>query len=289
MVGFAPGGPIDITARLLAEKLRPLLNRVVIVENKVGAGQRVALQDLRRSAPDGNTLLLATNSPFTIYPHIYAKLDYDPVKDFTPVAGIAQFDMGVATGPMTGSNNLSELVAWAKANRGRAVFGTPGAGTLPHFVGVALGGGIAVPMPPVHYKGGSPPMADLAGGHLPILVNGLSDMLEMHRSGKIRIVAVTAARRSAMLPDVPTLKESGIDVTMGVTAGVFGPAGMSPAITDNIRTALVQALAMPDVRERTARMGLTLTPMTSLEFSTLLAEESKRLQQVVKASGHVPE
>lgn len=289
LVGFAPGGPVDLTARMLADELRSSLSRPVVVDNKPGAGQRIALRDLRNAAPDGSTIMIATNSPFTIYPHIYLKLDYDPVNDFTPISGVATFDQGIATGPMTGARDLKQLIGWIQANKGKAVFGTPGAGTLPHFLGIAFSRSIGVPMNPVHYKGGSPPMADLAGGHLPTLCNGLSDMLEMHRTGKVHIVAVASAQRSPLLPDVPTLKESGVDLTMNVTTGIFGPPGMPAQVVARIDAAIAQARSREAVRERMGRIGLTPAALDSGRLAKVLADESARLQALVKASGYKPE
>lgn len=289
LVGFAPGGPVDLTARMLADELKGSLSRTVLVDNKPGAGQRIALRDLRGAAPDGSTIMIATNSPFTVYPHIYVKLDYDPVKDFTPISAVATFDQGIATGPMTGAQNVKELVSWINANKSRAVYGTPGAGTLPHFLGIAFGRATGLQMNPVHYKGGSPPMADLAGGHLPVLCNGLSDMLEMHRAGKVRVLAVASAQRSPVLPDVPTLKEVGVDLTMNVTAGIFGPPGMPAAVLSRLETAVAQARMRDSVRERMARIGLTPSALNSGQFTAALAEESSRLQALVKASGYQPE
>jgi tripartite-type tricarboxylate transporter receptor subunit TctC len=255
----------------------------------IRGAKRIALRDLRGAAPDGGTIMIATNSPFTVYPHIYVKLDYDPVKDFTPIAAVATFDQGIATGPMTGAQNVKELISWINANKSRAVYGTPGAGTLPHFLGIAFSRATGLQMNPVHYKGGSPPMADLAGGHLPVLCNGLSDMLEMHRAGKVRVLAVASAQRSPVLPDVPTLKEVGVDLTMSVTAGIFGPPGMSASVLSRMEAAIAQARTRDSVRERMARIGLTASTLNSAQFTAALAEESARLQVLVKASGYQPE
>jgi tripartite-type tricarboxylate transporter receptor subunit TctC len=289
LVGFAPGGPIDLTARMLADEFKGSLLRPVLVENKSGAGQRIALRDLRNAVPDGGTIMLATNSPFTVYPHIYVKLDYDPVKDFTPISGVATFDQGIATGPMTGAQNLKELISWINSNKNRAAYGTPGTGTLPHFLGIAFARSTGLQMEPVHYKGGSPPMADLLGGHLPVLYNGLSDMLEMHRAGKIRILAVASAQRSPLLPDVPTFKENGVDLTMNVTAGIFGPPNMPAAILARMEAVIAKARNSDNLRERMMRIGLTPAAMNSAQFTATLAEESARMQILVKASGYQPE
>lgn len=289
LVGLAPGGANDIAARIVADKLKDTLGRPVVVESKLGAGQRVALGELRRAAPDGRTLMLATNSPFTIYPHIYTKLDYDPVKDFTPIAGVMNFDIGVAIGPKTPGMDFRQWAAWAQANPKAASYGTPGAGTLPHFLGVALAQALGVEMPMVPYKGGSPAMTDLAGGQLPLLINGLSDMLEMHRAGKIRIVAVTGDRRSADLPEVPTLKEMGVPVSSVITVGIFGPAGLPAELVQRLNGAITQAVLSPDVKEKFAKYGLVPAAAKPQELAATLAAESNRLQLLVKASGVVPE
>jgi tripartite-type tricarboxylate transporter receptor subunit TctC len=289
LVGLAPGGANDIAAHLLADKLKDLLGRPVIVDSRPGAGQRLALAELRRAKPDGKTLMLATNSPFTIYPHIYAKLDYDPVKDFTPIAGVMNFDMGVAIGPKTNVPDLKQWIAWAKANPTQAAYGTPGAGTLPHFLGVAFSKAIGVDMPHVPYKGGTPAMTDLAGGQLPILINGLSDMTEMHRAGRIRVIAVTGEKRSTLLPDVPTLMESGINLSSVITVGIFGPAGMPPELVTKLNTAITQAMTSPEVEQRFVKQGLVPATSTPQALAASLAAESKRLKVLVKASGYVPE
>jgi len=289
LVGLAPGGSNDVAARILADKLKDLLGRQVVVENKLGAGQRLALGALRRAPPDGRTLILATNSPFTIYPHIYAKLDYDPVKDFTPVAGVTRFDIGFATGPLTGANDLRSWLAWAKANPAQTSFGTPGAGTLPHFLGIAFGQAMGLNMTMVPYKGGALALTDLVGGHLPLLIDGLSDMIEMHRNGKIHVLAVAGDVRSPLLPDVPTLKERGIDITSVITVGVFGPAGLPAELVGDLNAAITKAVNSPDVIERFGRNGLVPAATPAQELAATLAAESKRLAVLVKASGYVAE
>jgi tripartite-type tricarboxylate transporter receptor subunit TctC len=287
LVGLAPGGSNDVAARILADKLKDLLGRPVIVENRLGAGQRLALGELRRSPPDGRTLILATNSPFTIYPHIYSKLDYDPVKDFTPVAGVTRFDIGFATGPRTGTSDLRQWIAWAKANPTQTSYGTPGAGTLPHFLGVAFAQALGLDMPMVPYTGGAVALTDLVGGHLPLLIDGLSDMIEMHRSGKIHVLAVAGDVRSPLLPDVPTLKERGIDITSVITVGVFGPAGMPPDVVRDLNAAITKAVNSSEVVERFAHNGLVPAATSPQELAATLAAESNRLGALVKASGYV--
>ena len=285
VVGLAPGGSHDITARALAEKLRDLLNMTVVVENKPGAGQRLALNEVKRSAPDGRTLLIASNSPFVIFPHTFNRLDYDPVKDFTPIARLMVTESALAVGPKVAATNMKEFVAWAKANPRQANFGTPGAGTLPHFVGIMLGKAMGVDLAHVPYKGGAPAMADFQGGHLPIIINSLADMLEGHRAGRFRVLATTGARRSPLVPDVPTMRETGVDIVSQGAVWVYGPANMPADVVNRTNAALVKAVSMPDFQQRFTKYGMTVAPSTAAELAAMQAEELKRWEAPVKASG----
>ncbi len=289
LVGLAAGDSNDVAARILADKLQTLLGRPVIVENRLGAGQRLALGELRRSPPDGRTLILATNGPFTIYPHIYSKLDYDPVRDFTPIAGVTRLDIGFATGPATGAADLRHWVGWAKENPAQTSYATPGVGTLPHFLGIAFAQAFGFNMPMIPYKGGAPALADLVGGRLPLLIDGLSDMIELHRAGKIRVLATAGDERSPLLPDVPTLTERGLDITGVITAGVFGPAGMPAEIVRTLNAAITTAVKSPEVIERFSHDGLISAPASPQEMAATLAAESARIAVLVKASGYVVE
>ena len=285
VVGLAPGGSHDITARALAEKLRDLLNMTVVVESKPGAGQRLALNEVKRSAPDGRTLLVASNSPFVIFPHTFNKLDYDPVRDFTPIARLLVTDSGLAVGPKVPVANMKEFVAWAKANPRQANFGTPGAGTLPHFVGIMLGKAMGVDLVHVPYKGGAPAMVDFQGGHLPLIINSLADMLEGHRAGKFRVIATTGARRSPLVPDVPTMQETGVDIVSQGAVWIYGPAGVPAELVNRLNLALVKAVTMPDFQEKFTKYGMTVAPSTAAELAAMQAEELKRWEAPVKASG----
>ena len=192
IVGVPAGGSIDLLARQLAEKMKDILGEPVLVENRAGANQRIALAEVRKSPPDARTLYIGTSGPFSILPNIYGdKLDYDPVKDFTPIARLVHFDLAIGVGPATPAQNLPELIAWLRANPQKASYGTPGAGTTSHFVGVMFASSLATPLIHVPYKGGTPAINDLVGGHIPMLINSLADMLEQHKAGNLRIVAAT--------------------------------------------------------------------------------------------------
>jgi tripartite-type tricarboxylate transporter receptor subunit TctC len=289
LCGISAGSGNDFTARLVADRMREVLGRPVIVENRPGAGQRIALNELRRAAPDGRTLMLCTTGPFTIYPHIYTKLDYDPVKDFTPIASVASFDVGIATGPQMKARSMQELIALAKADKAFAAFGSPGNGSLSHFVGISMGLATGLDLTHVPYKDSGVSAVDLASGRLPMLVTGVSQMVELHRSGKIRILAVSGGKRSAQLPEVPTLRESGINVSNTTTCGVFGPAGMAPELVRRLAAPALASVQGPEPREKLARYLFDPAPAGAQELAALMAEESKEFARLVRLSGYSPE
>jgi tripartite-type tricarboxylate transporter receptor subunit TctC len=286
LVGAASS--MDFTARLVAEQLRESLGRPAVVLSKLGAGQRLALGECKRAAPDGRTLVFATSGPFSVYPYIYNKLDYDPVADFTPIAGISYFDVAIATGPMTGTTDLKQLMEWQRARkRGDAVFGSaPGNGSLSHFVGVSTGMATKVQMTHVPYKDSGVGIVDLAAGRLPMMITGLQPMIEMHKAGKIKLLAVSGDTRSPLVPDVPTLKEAGVDVQSSTYTGVFGPAKMPPDLVKRLHDAVMPMLTNTAMKEKLAQQAMTPWPANGQQLSALLADERKRFEQLVKASGY---
>lgn len=288
LVGASAG--TDFTARLIAEKLKEILGRPVVVLSKLGAGQRVALNELQRAPPDGRTLMLVTSAPFSIYPHIYQKLDYEPLKDFTPIAGVSSFDVGIATGPATGAQTMPQLVNWIKANPKLAIYGSaPGTGSLSHFVGVSLGLAIGQPLTHVPYKESPIGLLDVATGRLPMMMTGLSGMIELHKAGKLRVIASSGNARSPLLPDVPTMLEAGVKVNTTSTVGIFGPAGMPPEVVRPLTTAIMAIASTPEYREKLAVYSITPKPSTPQELSAVLSEEYRQFAMLVKASGYVPE
>jgi tripartite-type tricarboxylate transporter receptor subunit TctC len=289
LVGAASS--MDSTARVIADLLRDVLGRPVVVMSKLGAGQRVALGECKRNAPDGRTLVFATSGPFAIYPHIYNKLDYDPVTDFSPIAGVSAFDVAIATGPMLGSTSLKQMVDWARSRKpGDAVFGSaPGNGSLSHFVGLSIGLATNVQMTHVAYKDSGVGIIDLAGGRLPIMITGLSPLVEMHKAGKIRILAVSGDTRSPLVPEVPTLREAGVNVSSTTSTGIFGPRGMPAEMVKRYHDAIVPMLASAAIQDKLAAQGMTIWPATPQQLAVSLAEERKRFEVLVKSSGFVKE
>jgi tripartite-type tricarboxylate transporter receptor subunit TctC len=270
--------------------MKDILGEPVVVENRPGANQRIALAEVRKSPPDARTLYIGTSGPFSILPNIYGdRLEYDPVKDFTPIARLVHFDLAIGIGPATPAQNLGELVAWLKANPGKASYGTPGAGTTSHFVGVMLASAIGAKLTQVPYKGGTPAINDVVGGHIPMLINSLADMMEKHKAGNLRIVAAGGPARSALLADVPTLSEAGIDVAVDIAIDAYGSGGIpSPAVT-RMNGALIAAIGNPDVLQRILAYGLLAAPSSAEELAQKQIAETKLWAEPIKASGFTGE
>jgi tripartite-type tricarboxylate transporter receptor subunit TctC len=262
-----------------------------VVVSKLGAGQRIALGEAKRAQPDGRTLVFATSGPFAVYPHVYNKLDYDPVSDFTPIAGISTFDVAISTGPATGVSNLAQLIEWMKSKKsGDAVYGSaPGNGSLSHFVGISIGLAANLQLTHVPYKDSGVGLIDLAAGRLPVMITGLSPQVELHKAGKIKLLAVSGNTRSPLVPDVPTLREAGIAVSSTTSTGIFGPAKMPPDLVRRLYEAINPMTLSPVVRERFAGQAMTPWSANPAQLAQSLAEERKRYETLVKASGYVKE
>lgn len=285
LVGFPPGGSVDVVARVLADKMRVSLGQNVIIDNKPGAAGRLALAELKRSPPDGNTLVFSPSGAMVIHPWLYSNLGYDPAKDFTPIALGSTFDFAVTAGPGAPAGDLKTVLAWMKANPAKANYATSGAGTVPHFAGQLLGQAAGVPMTHVAYRGGAPAAQDLIGGQVPLMVDTASETIEHHRAGKVRILAVTGEQRSRALPDVPTLKEAGINVTADAFFGLYGPPGMSPELVARIDKAVADALRMPDVQDKIYSLGLVPAHAGPAELAAIQASHLKRWEMPIKNSG----
>lgn len=285
LVGFPPGGSADVIARLMAEKMRASLGQNVIVDNKPGAGGRIALGEVKRAAPDGQTLVLSPSGALVIQPWLYSNLGYDPVKDFTAISRVSTFDFAVTAGPGAPAGDIKAVMAWMKANPAKANYGTSGAGTVPHFAGQLLGQAAGVPMTHVAYKGGAPAAQDLIGGQVPLMVDTASETIEHHKAGKVRILAVTGETRTKALPDVPTLKEAGINITADAFFGLYGPAGMAPDAVARIDRAVAEALRSPEVQEKIYSFGLVPNHAGPAALAATQGEHLKRWEAPIKASG----
>lgn len=285
LVGFPPGGSADTTARALADKLKDSLGAPLIVDNRAGAGGRIAAEALKASAPDGNTLLLAPIGTTITQPATVQKLSYDPWKDFVHVSQVCTFRFAFTVGPGTPAKSMPEYLAWVKANPQQANFGSPGAGTLPHFFGLMVGKAAGVELVHVAYKGGAPLVNDMVGGHMPAGMDTPLEFAELHRSGKLKMIAISGSGRAAAFPDVPNFKEVGVEVDGTGWFGVHAPAGTPKATVDRYAAAIVQAMQLPDLKERLFKLGLDATGTTPEQFVLIMQADKARWEPVIKASG----
>jgi tripartite-type tricarboxylate transporter receptor subunit TctC len=289
LVGFSAGGSVDLLARQVAEGLSSRLGRPFIVENRVGAAGRLAIDATKTSKPDGDTLLVCPQGPLTLFPYIFKNLKFDPFKDLTPIARLTTFDVAIGLGPASGVDTIQKFVAWAKANPSKANFGSSGQGTLLHFTGTSIGQKTAVPLTHVPYKGAAPAVADLLAGSVPMVVAPMSDMLEYHKAGRLKIVAITSHQRSPLAPEIPTLKESDIDVEVPGWFALYGPSGI-PVDEVKRRSQLVaEVMNQTSVKERMLRMGMISAVLTPEETLRVQRNEHAMWGPMVKASGFTPE
>ncbi|MEO6625221.1 MAG: Bug family tripartite tricarboxylate transporter substrate binding protein [Burkholderiaceae bacterium] len=285
LVGFPAGGSADVTARVLADKMKDSLGVPVVVENRPGAGGQIAARAVKDAAPDGNTLMLVPFAVMVIQPMVFSSVKYDTSTDFTAVGNTVIFPLAVAVGPATPARNLRELTDWFKANADKANFGSPAVGSMPHFLGELLSAQTGVKLTHVAYQGGAPMVVNLLGGQIAMGIDTPAEFAEHHRAGKLRVIATSGAQRAVQFPDVATLREQGVDVDASAWFGLFGPAGMPSAVTDRLNAALQSALKAPDVIERLGRLGLTTAPGSPADMAQRLARDKTTWAPAIKASG----
>jgi tripartite-type tricarboxylate transporter receptor subunit TctC len=292
ITGFAAGGTSDTICRRAATQLAPSYAKTAVVENRTGAGGQIAVQFVKGAAPDGATLLQTPTSILTIYPHIYKKLPYDPAVDLLPVSLGCVFDFGLAVGPAVPASvkNVPEFLAWAKANQAGANFGSPAAGSTPHFIGVLLGRNGGVELKHAAYRGTQPAMLDLLGGNVSAVSGPIGDLTQHLASGKVRILGVSGTKRSRFAPDVPTYEEQGIkDCTHSEWFAFFLPAKTPTEIVTRLNTAMRAALAHKDVIDGLATFGLEAMSSTPAELGDLVKRDTAKWAPITKAVGFTAE
>lgn len=288
LVGFPTGGATDIVARILNDKMREVLGRPIIIENRPGNGGQVAAIRLKNAAPDGTTLMLTIDHTHVTIPLTFKEPGYDPLRDFSPIAGVAQYYNAMAASSQTGIRSLKDLAAWLKANPGQHNFGIPAAGSVPHFAGLIVGAALRVELVPIPYKGGAPLVQDLIGGHVPIGFGSLTDLIEHHRSGQLRVLAVSGTRRARAAPDIPTFQELGLKgVDRNGWLAFFGPAGMPHTLMTNINAAVRIAMETPEARERFATLGIEPSPTQPEGLRDWVEDALKHWGPVIRDSGYV--
>ncbi len=291
LVGFPPGGTTDAVARRVADKLRGVRAKTVLVDNKPGAGGRLAVEELKRSPNDGSVMLMTPAAMITLYPHLYTKLSYG-IDDVTPVCTACQLSFGFGVGPAVPDSvkNIKDFVAWAKAKPDMANYGSPGAGTPPHFIGALLCKEAGVDLRHVPYRGSAPGIQDLLGGQVSAFTSPIGDYLPHLKSGKLRLLATSGAKRARFAPDVATYTEQGYkDLEFSEWYGFFLPGKAAPDLVQQLAAAIKAAVAAPDVIEGFAQLGLEASANTPAELAAAVRRETQAWGPVVKRVGFTPE
>jgi tripartite-type tricarboxylate transporter receptor subunit TctC len=290
VIGFAPGGSSDVVARLLAERLRGGYAPQVVVDNRPGAGGRLAVEAVKGSPPDGTAWLQTPTSVMTIYPHVYTRtLRYDGLTDFVPVSPVCGFPFGFAVAASHPAKTLAEFVSWSKA-RGTTEWASPAPGSMPHFLGVQFGQLAGLALNHIPYRGGAPMLQDLIAGNIQAALGVLGEQTPLLAGGQLRILAVTAPTRLPRLPDVPSFAELGYPaITAEEQFGAFLPAGTPAPLVGALHRGLAAALATAEVREALMRLEYEPQSMEPAAFAARLRAERDHWGPIVAASGFKPE
>lgn len=291
-VGFPPGGGTDAIARAIVERLPDVLGQAVIVENRPGAGGRLAVDALLGAPADGTTYMIAPNATPTFQTLVFgSQVRWNILRDFEPVAGLVVYPLGMAVTPNLGAQHAQEFVRWARQNPDKAAFGTPGVGGQNHFLGVQLARVAGIQLPLVAYKGSPPLMTDLLGGHLPSAITLMDQMITQHRAGRVRVIGVFTERRSELMPEIPTFLEQGLDVQLGEAwNAMWAPARTPMAELQRMRMALQRVLSAPATRELLmTRLACVPAYRDGAEMARLQKAELEAWEPIIRASGFKPE
>lgn len=289
IIGFGPGSGTDIISRLIAEELRQALGQPFVVENRPGASAQIAASAVAKSPADGYTLMLTSNTTHSVNPHIFKKLPYDPIADFTPIGGVAYFPFILAVNASLPIKTAQELVAYAQQNRGKLsyAYGTPTVQIPAEAINrLKQLGAVGIP-----YKSSPPALNDVVGGQVQFLVVDLASARPHLQSGRLRALAVTSSKRSALAPDLPTVEEALDlkDFDLAAWTGVFGPVGLPREVVATVSAALQKTLSKPEVRERIQQLGAEPTPSDTAAFTELVRRQLSIWGRNVSLAGIQPE
>ena len=282
IVGFPPGGPTDLVARLVAQHLSETLGQQVVTDNRPGAGGAVAGVLMVKAAPDGHTLFLASNGEIAISPNLYKKMAYDPARDLAPVSRIGGAQLVLMVYPGVAAHSVKELVALAKGKPGTINFGSSGIGSTAHLCAELLKTLAGIDIMHVPYKGAGPAMTDLMGGQVQMLITGLSSALPHIKSGKLRALGVTGANRVKTMPELPTIGETVAGYQMNSWYGLFATVGTPAPILNRLYSEIVAMVKRPDTNERFMGLGLEAEASTPQVFATQIKEEIAKWAKVIK-------
>jgi tripartite-type tricarboxylate transporter receptor subunit TctC len=282
LVGFAPGGAMDIVARTVGQKMSASLGQPVVVDNKPGAGSNIAIRALIDSPPDGYTVMLVANG-LTANPLLYTQQPFDPNTDVVPISLVARLPVVIAANAKSEFSTLRKVIDASKARPGSVNYGSPGSGSTPHLAAELFARGAGIELSHVPYKGGAPAIADVLGGQLPLVAVNAIEALPHEKAGKLRVLAVMSAQRVSTMPDAPTIAESGFP---GFEASVWhafiAPKGTPPAIVAKLNAEIHKALAIAEVKERLAALGAEVSPTTPQELATLVRTEYERYGKLIR-------
>jgi tripartite-type tricarboxylate transporter receptor subunit TctC len=289
LVGFAPGGAVDIVARAIGQQIAPGLGQPVVIDNRPGAGTNIAMRTLIDSAPDGHTLMLTANS-IAANQTLYHPQPYDMARDFTPIALVGRVPVVLAANPQSAIDSIAKLIAASKAAPNSVSYGSPGNGSTPHLATELFERAAGIQMNHVPYKGGAPAITDVLGGHLPLVAVNALEVQAHARTGKLRVLAALSPARSPIFPDVPTIAESGFPgFEASVWYGLVGPAGLPAPIVARLHAEVQKALASPELRERLAGAGGEVLPGPVERFTALLTSERTRYDKLIREARIQPD
>jgi tripartite-type tricarboxylate transporter receptor subunit TctC len=286
IVPFPPGGGNDTVARAIAEQVSPALGQSIVVDNRPGAGGVIGANEAARSAPDGYTLFLGGVGSHAVNPNLHSKLPYDAVKDFAPITLVASAPSVLVVHPAVPARNIAEFTAYVRANPGKLNYASNGNGSSSHMATVLYEVNAGVKMTHVPYKGLGPALTDLMGARIDLMFNSIVAILPHIQNGKLRALAVTSSKRSPLLPEVPTIAESGWpEYEAGSWYGILAPAGTPPAIVERLHVEIVKSLKTAEVQKRLAGEGAEIIGSTPAQFAAHIKGELSRMRAAVKASG----
>jgi tripartite-type tricarboxylate transporter receptor subunit TctC len=286
IIGFAAGGTTDVVGRMVMQRLGEMWGQPVVVENRTGASGMIAAEAVAKAPPDGYTLLITPQTSLAVAPALYGKANYDTLRDFVPITLIGSTPTIMVANPGFAAKTFPEWVELAKKGNPPLVYGSGGVGSSPHMAGELLSAALGVKQTHVPYKGENPALTDTIGGQVPIMFGNISAVVNHIKGGRLRALANTGATRSPLLPDVPTVAESGVkDFAIATWFGLLGPAGLPPELANRIQADVARVLATPEVRTKLGELGVDITGNKPAEFAAYLKTEVARYAKVIQDAG----
>jgi tripartite-type tricarboxylate transporter receptor subunit TctC len=290
IVPLQAGTAVDNVARVLTQKMAESLGQPIIVENQAGAAGQIGTERIVRAAPDGYTIGFVNDSILTMLPNLNPKIGYDPVKDLAPVSRVAGNAFGIAVNPDFPAKNLKDLIALAKAKPGEIHFASGGNGSPQHMVMEMFNSAAGVKLEHVPYKGAAQALTDVVGGQVPVIAQGLGVVGAQAKAGKLRVLAVTGAARSPLMPDVPTMSEAGVPgFEFGTWFAIVAPAGTPPAIVERLHAEVVKAVNSPDIHKRLVEQGYDVEASTPARLSESIRDGLAKMGKVIREAGIKPD